>query len=230
MPAPKGNDFAVGNAGGGAPLGNTNAIGNAGGGPPAGNGNAVKHGGWSDPAKRFDRLDAGERERVAYWFRIYYDRFTRVYGVAPSATTDARVAETMLDLDASAGADVSVSARLHRLAVLRDQRIAVEGEGWTGDLSAEKEREFETADGETVTATVMGVKPAINAGWELRARIEHEEEALGIGTGALTRSVEREDEGEEEDADGEDGAGTASERVRTRRGARTHVAHRRRWD
>jgi len=174
MPAPEGNNYAIGNSGGGAPEGNQNAVGNAGGGAPPGNGNAVEHGGWSDPVKRYERLDADERWRVAYWFRVYSDRFTRIHERPPSAAHGVRVGETTLNLDA----DAAVSERLHRLAILRDQQNAVEAEGWTGDLSAEKEREFETQDGETVTTTVMGVKPAIDAGWQLRARIEREEKAL----------------------------------------------------
>lgn len=64
MPAPRNNDFAKGNSGGGAPKGNSNTAGNSGGGAPVGNWNAAKHHGWSDPLKHYHRLAGDPKAKV----------------------------------------------------------------------------------------------------------------------------------------------------------------------
>jgi len=71
MPAPEGNDYAVGNPGGGAPEGNQNAVGNDGGGAPEGNANALKHGALADPSNLYSHLN----EQETRWIESLVDGY-----------------------------------------------------------------------------------------------------------------------------------------------------------
>lgn len=82
MPAPEGNDYAVGNDGG-APEGNQNAVGNDGG-APVGNGNAITHGATASPINLLDHLSEEELQWVESLVDAYLDR-------APFGPHDGRV-------------------------------------------------------------------------------------------------------------------------------------------
>ena len=75
MPAPEGNDHALGNPGGGAPEGNENAVGNAGGdGGPPGNVNPATHGLKADPTNLLDSLRENDAEAVE-WIEQRYEGY-----------------------------------------------------------------------------------------------------------------------------------------------------------
>ena len=73
MPAPEGNDFAVGNDGG-PPEGNQNAVGNDGGGAPEGNVNPATHGLKADPTNLLESLRDDDPEAVA-WIEERYEGY-----------------------------------------------------------------------------------------------------------------------------------------------------------
>lgn len=58
----------------GAPRGNQNAVGNAGGGAPYGNTNARKYGAWSDPLKEYSRLDEPAHRHISELVRDAIER------------------------------------------------------------------------------------------------------------------------------------------------------------
>jgi hypothetical protein len=74
MPAPEGNDHALGNPGGGAPEGNENAVGNSGGGAPEGNVNPATHGLKSDPTNLLENLRETDPEAVE-WIEDRYEGY-----------------------------------------------------------------------------------------------------------------------------------------------------------
>ena len=75
MPAPKGNNYAAGNSGGGAPEGNQNAVGNDGGAAPEGNANAMTHGRYMTPEARRESFTDEERAMHAALANGFRERF-----------------------------------------------------------------------------------------------------------------------------------------------------------
>jgi uncharacterized protein YjcR len=198
MPAPKGNNFAVGNPGGGAPEGNQNAAGNPGGGPPPGNDNAVgnagggaspgndnalKHGGWSDPALTWERLEGRDQEAADHRIDGLVEQYALVHDVD----------------EATVRADEDLLGDFREIVAMRSQRWGTVA-ATIEEMSVEREREVPVrgADGETVTITEQAANPAFTAGFTLSRRIFEVREKLGISPTAITEAYQERKHAERE--------------------------------
>ena len=95
MPAPKGNNFAVGNSGGGAPEDNQNAVGNDGG-APEGNANAMTHGRYMSPEDRREAFSEEERVIQKALIRDHRERYPAYSEERARELATIQVAETRL--------------------------------------------------------------------------------------------------------------------------------------
>lgn len=98
MPAPKGNDYAVKNSGGGAPEGNQNAVGNKGG-APKGNINAMTHGRNTTPEDRRETFSEEEWNFHAALLHEHKEREPKYSEERAAELADAQVMETRLTVE-----------------------------------------------------------------------------------------------------------------------------------
>ena len=101
MPAPKGNNYAAGNSGGGAPEGNSNAVGNDGG-APEGNANAMRHGRHMTPEALRAMFTEEERALYAALIRDHRERIPeyseeRAEELATIQVAESRLTRELLD-------------------------------------------------------------------------------------------------------------------------------------
>lgn len=170
----------------GAPEGSQNALGNSGGGAPKNNLNAATHCGWSDPLKHYERLreirppvpfgsfgDGDDRFDDAFeWVCVLVDEHVDDYAL-------------MHDLDPEeVREDEEVMRKIREIAALSDQCLRTSLETLM-NFTVEKEQEYETADGETVTVTTETINPS----WRADIRTSQRQRNLWHELGIIPRDV-----------------------------------------
>lgn len=178
----------------GAPEDSQNALGNSGGGAPEKNLNAARHCGWSDPEKHLDRLREA-RPPMAFGSFIDPDgEFDDAFEWA-KARVDERVEDYALVYDLAVEEvreDESVMEDIRTIVALTDQGFRSSAETLM-NFTVEKERGYETADGETVTVTTETINPSWRADIRTSQRARNLRRKLGI-TGREVAQAKRERE------------------------------------
>jgi uncharacterized protein YjcR len=174
MPAPRNNDFAVGNSGGGAPEGNQNAVGNSGGAPPEGNANAATHHGWSDLLKHYHRLTGDTQEFVDGLIESAREMYARHHGL------DIRDVEQHIVANRDFESEAAVHDAFRKLGAIHDQRDRTDDSVAEEGMFIEEEHTFETDDGETVTYTNVKANPALEAKFRSFPKRRALEKKLGL--------------------------------------------------
>lgn len=152
----------------------------------------MKHHGWSDPLKHYERLKR-DRPPVPVPFDIngpwveFDDAFEWVNHLIKGYAEDYALVHGRAIEDVEA--DEQVMGRLCALAAMEDQEFRT-FLAWLTNPNVEKEGEYETDDGETITVTYEGVNPADGAGIRRQQRWRNERRDLGIDP----RSVRKERE------------------------------------